>query len=232
MTLLELTEPLFQYICRLNRVARSGAPADYTVVRAELKALLEDLVQKSASEGRLVTQMKRMELPLMFFVDSMIAESTLKFAGQWHGNRLAFEREERAGDEKFFELLDETMRDNSEEASERLAVYYICVGLGFSGMYVGQPEFLRKTMMTIAPRIRHLVDSDQASRVCGEAYEKVDTRDLVEPPSRKMFVIAMIFLICAVSVMVAYIWMFKSATGELNTALQKIEQQDQARVTR
>src|SRR5688572_20905961 len=125
MTLLELTEPLFQYICRLNRMARSGAPADYTVVRAELKALLEDLTQKAANEGRLLNQMKKMELPLMFFVDSMIASSNLKFAEQWHLNRLAYQLDEVAGDEKFFELLDETMRDNSEEASERLAVFYI-----------------------------------------------------------------------------------------------------------
>lgn len=228
MTLLELTEPLFQYICRLNRMARSGAPADYTVVRAELKALLEDLTQKAANEGRLLNQMKKMELPLMFFVDSMIASSNLKFAEQWHLNRLAYQLDEVAGDEKFFELLDETMRDNSEEASERLAVFYICIGLGFTGMYVGQPEYLRKTMMTIAPRIRHLVDTDQAAKICSEAYEKIDTRDLVEPPSRKMFVIAMIFLLCTVSVIVSYIWMYKSATGELRSALQKIEERDQA----
>src|SRR5688572_22183190 len=229
MTLLELTEPLFQYICRLNRMARSGAHTDYAVVRAEIKALLEDLVNKSAGDGRLMMQMKKMEWPLIFFVDSMIAESKLRFANEWHSNRLAFERNELAGDEKFFDLLEETMRDNSEEASERLAVFYVCMGLGFSGMYIGQPEYLRKTMMTLAPRIRHLMDSDQASRLCSEAYEKVDTRDLVEPPSRKMVVIAMIFLICAVSVLVSYVWMFRSASSELGTALERIEEQDQAR---
>ena len=92
MTLLELTEPIFQYVCRLNRLARkSGAPSagdtsivakapgsaaprvaslDYAVVRSEVKAMFEDLVQKSNSDVRLNAQAKKMELPLLFFVDS------------------------------------------------------------------------------------------------------------------------------------------------------------------
>src|SRR2546430_894078 len=147
MTLLELTEPIFQYICRLNRAARkAGGPAasggantsfftkpgssaasaqarpmslDYAVVRAEIKALLDDFLQKSGSDGRLSSQAKKMELPLLFFIDSMIAESTLPFAAQWNQNRLAYDRNELAGDEKFFDLLEETARDSSDEASER-----------------------------------------------------------------------------------------------------------------
>jgi type VI secretion system protein ImpK len=229
MTLIELTEPLFQYVCRLNRMGRSGTRADYTVVREELKAILEDTMQKSMSDARLAAQVKKMELPLVFFVDSMIAESKLPFAGQWHSNRLAFARNELAGDEKFFDLLEETMQDNSEEASERLAVYYTCIGLGFCGMYIGQQDYLRGKMMAIAPRIRHLIDADQTARICGEAYEKVDTRDLVEPPSRKMFLIAMVFIICTFSMFVSYIWMFKRASGDFKRALEKIEQNDQAR---
>ena len=229
MTLIELCEPLFQYMCRLNRMARSGAHADYTVVREEIKAVFEEMAQKAGGDMRVATQYKKMELPLIFFVDSMIAESKLKFAGQWHSNRLAFSRNELAGDEKFFDLLEEAIQDNSDDASERLAVYYTCIGLGFCGMYIGQQDYLRGKMMAIAPRIRHLIDADQTARICAEAYEKVDTRDLVEPPSRKMFVIAMIFVICTVSVVVSYIWMFSRASDEFTTALEKIEQQDQAR---
>src|SRR5207249_3023762 len=103
---------------------------------------------------RLASQLKKVELPLTFFVDSLIAESSLPFAAQWNQNRLAYDRNELAGDEKFFDLLDEDLKDQSEEASERLAVFYVCLGLGFSGIYFRQPELLRKNMLTIAPRIR------------------------------------------------------------------------------
>ena len=36
----------------------------------------------------------------------MISESSLPFAAQWNQNRLAYERNELAGDEKFFDLLE------------------------------------------------------------------------------------------------------------------------------
>jgi len=159
MTLLQLTEPLFQYICRLNRIARRGAapkpggetttfgdtafitrpppgaPAgpqaaaasarvmnlDYSVARSEIKALFEDMMSKATSDSRLSQQARKMELPLIFFVDSMISESNLPFAGQWNQNRLAYDRQELAGDEKFFDLLDETLKDSSEDAVERLS---------------------------------------------------------------------------------------------------------------
>lgn len=248
MTLLELTEPLFQYICRLNRVARKGGPApsgntafftkgastpppkgsnlDYAVVRSEIKAALEDFMQKASNDMKLAAQAKKMELPLIFFVDSMIAESTLGIAQQWNQNRLAYDRNELAGDEKFFDLLEETLNDSSEDASERLAVYYTCIGLGFSGIYFKQPEYLRKTMLTIAPRIRHLVEMDQTAKICPEAYASVDTRDLVQPPRDRMVLVGIIFLCFALSVLTTYVFMYRNASRNLNESLDKILQQD------
>src|SRR5436190_11986976 len=218
MTLLELTEPFFQYVCRLNRVARKAgtgasgdtafltrnqaaqpgqfkAGLDYAVVRSEIKGLLEEMRQKSNSDVRVAAQFQKIELPLIFFVDSMISESSLGFAGQWNQHRLAYEPRynELAGDQKFFDLFDETMKESSEDASERLAIYYTCIGLGFTGIYLGQPEYLRKMMLTIAPRIRHLVETDQTAKICPEAYERVDTRDFVRPPSSRVALIAIIF---------------------------------------
>lgn len=262
MTLLELTEPIFQYICRLNRAARKaggakgdtsfltkaasastsflakgGASAggnpqsramslDYAVVRAEIKALLDDYQQRGASDVRLSSQARKMELPLLFFIDSMIAESTLPFAAQWNQNRLAYERNELAGDEKFFDLLEETLRDSSDDASERLAVFYLFIGLGFTGIYFRQPEYLRKTMLTIAPRIRQLVEADQAARICPEAYEGIDARNLVQPPSSRMAIVGIIFLCFILAAIVSYFWMYRTASHNLRRSLDHILAQD------
>jgi type VI secretion system protein ImpK len=248
MTLLELTEPLFQYMCRLNRLARKsgagssgetaiftrsgGAPRtvslDYGVVRSEVKALLEDMQQKAEKDFKLNSQFKKVELPLLFFVDSLIAESTLPFAAQWNQKRLAYDRNELAGDEKFFDLCEEELKDPSEEASERLAVYYTCVGLGFTGIYFKQPELLRKTMLTIGPRIRRWLDADETARMCVEAYEAVDTRDLTEPPSRKLFVVGIIFISFTVAALASYIFLYRSSSNALNASLDRIVQHDLA----
>ena len=248
MTLLELTEPLFQYICRLNRVARKssvvptgettflsktqsstmprGVSLDYAVVRNEIKAILEDMQQKAGKDFRLSSQVKKVELPLIFFVDSFISESNLKFAAQWNQNRVAYERNELAGDEKFFDLLDEDMKDPSDEASERLAVFYICIGLGFTGIYFKQPEFLRKTMFTIAPRIKRWLDADEAAKMCPDAYENVDTRDLTEPPSRKVFVVSMVFLALIVAAVFSYLWLYRSSANDLTASFDAVRAHD------
>jgi type VI protein secretion system component VasF len=256
MTLLQLTEPLFQYVCRLNRLARRaagskplgdtsflvrpassapgaaaavptrGANLDYVVARGDIKALFEDLMSKAAADLRLSQQARKLELPLIFFVDSMISESTLPFASQWNQNRLAYDRQELAGDEKFFDLLDETLKENSDDAAERLAVFYICVGLGFTGIYFKQPEFLRKMMLSIAPRIRHLVENDQNAKICPEAYEAVDVRNLIQPPSSRMVLVGLVFACFTLAVLIAYFVMYRQASNNLNTSIREVLQQD------
>jgi type VI protein secretion system component VasF len=252
MTLLELTEPIFQYVCRLNRIARRGPTAksgetsfisktavgaaaaargaalDDVVARSEIKALLEDMMSKAATDLRLSQQARKIELPLIFFIDSMISESALPFAAQWNQNRLAYDRQELAGDEKFFDLLDETLKENGEDAAERLAVFYICIGLGFTGIYFKQPEFLRKTMLSIAPRIRHLVENDQTARICPETYQGVDTRNLVEPPSSRMVLVGLVFGCFTLAVLISYIFMYHQASKNINYSIEEVLRQDLA----
>jgi type VI protein secretion system component VasF len=231
-------------MCRLNRMARKsgvaptgetvflskgparGASLEYTVVRNDLKAILEDMQQKAEKDFRLGSQLKKIELALLFFVDSLISESNLPFAAEWNKNRLAYDRNELAGDEKFFDLLDEDTKDQSEEASERLAVYYVCVGLGFTGIYFKQPEFLRKTMLSIAPRIRRWIDADETARICADAYEGVDHRDLTEPPSRKVLTISLVFVCLTVAAIASYIWLYRQSTSELNDSFYRILQNE------
>lgn len=252
MTLIELTEPVFQYVCRLNRISRRGTSAkpgetsfipksaagaaaaakglalDEVVARSEIKALLEDMMSKAATDMRLSQQARKIELPLIFFIDSMISESALPFAAQWNQNRMAYDRQELAGDEKFFDLLDETIKESGEEAAERLTIFYICIGLGFTGIYFKQPEFLRKTMLSIAPRIRHLVENDQTARICPEAYQGVDTRDLVQPPGSRMVFLGLVFACFTLAVLISYIVMYRQASKNLNYSIEEVLRQDAA----
>src|SRR6185295_4922356 len=163
MTLLELCEPLFQYVCRLNRSARKGVRPELSVVRTEIKTILADMKSKAASDRSLVTQYDKIELPLVFFVDFMVKECAGSAARQWQD--LGAERKELAGDERFFDLLDETLKEPGEAAAERLAIFYVCMGLGFTGWYTGQPEFLRRKMLEISARIRAMMDTDSSVRI-------------------------------------------------------------------
>ena len=252
-TLLELCEPLFQYLCRLNRLGRiisastgsgntlflakkaaghspSGSALNlnltYATIRSELLALLQDMQRKSKDDYRLQEQFKKLELPLKFFIDSYIVESKLPLASEWNNNRLAYEHNELAGDEKFLEIVEETLRDKSPEATERLAVYYVCFGLGFTGAFGSQIELFRKIMNDIAPRIEGLIDSNRLARFCEEAYKGVDTTNLIKPEKNRLLIVGIIFACFAVAAIVAFIMIYSEASNVLGTALDEVKRHD------
>ena len=231
MTLLDLYEPLFQYICVLNRMSRKGAAesVEYGVVRAKVTSLLESAKTEARADLLLTTQVGKLELPVVFFVDSMIAESNLQCAGQWHRNRLAFASNQLAGDEKFFDLLEETLADSSKEATDRLTIYYVCLGLGFAGWYSGQPEYLRKKMEVIAKRISGAMDRDRVTRICPEAYQHLDARNLIEPPSATIGFIILTFLVLCILVVVVNYYFFQLGTNGFAQSLREIMRHDLAK---
>lgn len=220
MSLSEHCEPFFQYICRLNRSARKGASIDMTSVRSEILALLDKLEKSASSRPELTTQFEKVKMPLIFFADYMIEESNLPFARDWH--EIQRDYNEHAGDEKFFDLLDETLKDRSAAANERLAVFYTCIGLGFQGFYQGQPEYLRKTMTEISGRIRDQMDLDDRARITPEAYENVDTSNLVQPPGAKVLGIAIALFGLILVLMATSITLFMKSRAEIGESLQEI----------
>lgn len=230
MTVLELCEPLFKKVCLLNRLGREGASLSSTIelekLRLEIKELFADLEKKASSQPGLGALWQKLELPLIFFVDSMIAECGLAVSTAWHHNRLAYERKELAGDEKFFDLLDETLNDPSEEATERLKIFYTCLGLGFSGWYAGQPEYLRGKMLDISHRIRPAMDTDQSTRICPEAYIGVDTRDLIQRPGLSIAAIAIIFVGLCLIVLTVETYLFRAASLSLTDSVTAIASQE------
>jgi len=230
MALLELCEPLFKKVCLLNRLGRKGASLSAAVdpekLRIEIKQLFSDIQRRASAEPGLAAQWQKVELPMIFFVDSMIAECGLSISANWNQNRLAYERKELAGDEKFFDLLDDTLKDPSEEATDRLRVFYTCLGLGFTGWYAGQFEYLRGKMLDIGQRIGSSMDTNQNTRICPEAYAGVDTRDLVQRPGLSIGAIAVIFLGLFFIVLKVEIYLFRAASLSLLDSLTAIATQE------
>jgi type IV/VI secretion system ImpK/VasF family protein len=225
MKLLELYEGLFQYICRLNRASKGQTHPEYSRVRSEIKGLIDDISRGAASDPALSSQVKQLEEPMIFFVDNMIATSRLNFAAQWASKRLAAERNELAGDERFFvDFLEKDLVNTSPEAAERLAVYYVCLGLGFSGMYQGQPEQIRRYMDQIFPRIRQWLDSER-SKITEQAYLCTDTRELTEPPNDKIALMAVAFVFLILCVVAICYGLYYKASSDLTDSVNQIIRQ-------
>ncbi|MDX2132095.1 MAG: DotU family type IV/VI secretion system protein [Planctomycetota bacterium] len=217
-TLVEICEPLFQYVCRLNRLGRKGGRTDYGIVRSELKAIFADMRTKAEQTPGLAGPYGEAERVLIFFTDSMILNSRLPPG--W--KPISHELGELGFEEKFWDLLDDTMRDPSDSATQRLAVYYVCIGLGFTGLYTGQPDYIRRKMLEIAARMRGMIDADQLARICPDAYENVDTRNLTLPPNRSLMSLVIVLVVMVGVLLVAYVELFRNASRGLRDSLEAI----------
>ena len=231
MTILELCEPLFQYVCMLNRIARNagGENMEYSGLRPAIDSIFDSMAQIAASDPALQVQYDKVRLALVFFVDSILSESELSLAPVWNKQRIAYEQNELAGDEKFFDLLDQTLEDRSAEADERLAVFYTCLGLGFTGWYTGQPEYLRAKMNVLTTRVKKQMEPNARAQLCPEAYENLDTRNLVQPPGVKLMVVAIIFAGCLLLTLGLNGYLFHTASRGLADALREILTHDLAK---
>ena len=232
-SLLNHCDPLFLAVCRLNRIGRMGrgGAIEYAQTRTEIEELFEVLARTAKGDLSLGEQYRKVELPLIFFVDSMIAESALPFASKWSNNRLAAARNEYAGDEKFFELLDETLKDTKETADERLAIFYICIGLGFTGGSGGQVEFLKKKMEEIAPRVKAYVDADESAFITPASYQSTNLANLPMPMAASLVPLLIILTGLLLVVVGVNIYTFRSASAELNDALGTVIAHDPAKAT-
>ncbi len=224
MTLMEICEPLFQYVCKLNRLGKASGQMSQRLVREEAKGLLADARAKADKNG-LASAFDKIELPLIFFTDFMIRESKLARAWAAEGGykNIAEERRELGGDQRFWDMLEETLLESGEQATHRLAVYYAMIGLGFTGLYQGEPDYLRRKMREIAARVRGLVEQDQSGRICPDCYENVDTRTLTQPPARSLMGLVVGMIAAALILVVSYVVMFRQTTGEINRTLTQIQ---------
>ena len=221
MTLLELCEPLFQYVCRLLRLARTGRAMEMDKVRNDIARIFSDIKANASISAELATQYEKVELPLIFFVDFMIKESKLSFAPNWL--ELSRKRNELAGDEKFFDLLDLELADTSDAATERLVIFYTCIGLGFTGIYSGQPEKIQRLTLRISARISDMMDADENSYICPEVYENVDSRDFTKPPGKKLVAIVIALIVLIVFWALAYCYLFGTESDKAEEYLKTID---------
>jgi len=226
MNLCDLCEPVFQYICRLNRGARMGVVDDIELVRAEINRLLTSVKSVAAGDVRLDDQYEKIRQPLIYFVDSMIADGRSSIAKAWHKRRLAYDWQEFAGDQKFWDLLEETLNEQGEAAVERLSVFYTCVGLGFTGFYHGKPDFIKRKMSQMAARLERGGSPELKDRLCPEAYESVDRRILFERPTGKLIGIAIAVFGLVVVLLIMNNVLYKNASDELTKAFRLIAGHD------
>lgn len=230
MKLVELCEPAYQYICKINRIGAKGN-LDFQLVRSEVKEVLTGIEQVAGMDRVVADAYEKVKLPLIFFIDSMIVESGIQCVADWDSQRLAYDFNELSGDESFYDDLDRVLAGTDPDKADLLAFYYVCLGLGFTGIYFSQPDTIRDYIARMEPYLRSFLASDLHQRIVPDAYRFTNTSNLVAAPAPKIFGILICFVGVAVAVFIAVIYLYLNASSNLAKSITEIDQKQIQTIT-
>jgi hypothetical protein len=127
----KILNPIFKKICEYYSFKEKGVEVPQEFMMSEIKTELTAISQKCATYPILQQQHALILKPLIFFIDYSIKEGGFSFSKSY--GEIARTFNEFSGDEKFFDLLKETMVRNDDEKLTRL--FFTMLGLGFDGTY-------------------------------------------------------------------------------------------------
>jgi len=144
----ELCRPFLTLVCSNVVFSRAGANVNAEALRAKARATLDAIREACAGDAVLRREFERIEKPLVFFADYCLKEGASPLAREW--SELGRSYSELSGDEKFYDMLTATLED--PEASERLRMFYLMMGLGFDGVHRGDGGYVQHRMRLCATR--------------------------------------------------------------------------------
>jgi type VI protein secretion system component VasF len=236
--IVQICEPIFLYICELNRFRREGITegsryVQYEAVHDRVESLLETAQKAAQASNRLRGQWNDIEKPLYCFLDSMIEDilgaregvEALPCADEWSRNRLAEKFEIVAGEDAFFDYMDETLakRDNDGDARERLEFFFACLELGFMGKYkYGDAEGLADVLEKLAGRVQHLLRKGKDDLFTPETYEHTNTTSLTLEPQPVLWGVVIVTVFAVVFFFIATGHLYHLAADQLDQAIKTI----------
>lgn len=141
-------------MCQLREFRRQGAEPEMDETLGNIKNIFSSIKAQCKDNTALRKDFEIIEKPLAFFIDYTIKESEFSFAGSWR--EMGREYGELSGDEKFFDMLADSLDDPN--AMDRIEIFYIMMGLGFHGMYKKDPETIERKMKVCAARMPPMAD--------------------------------------------------------------------------
>ena len=138
----KLCYPIFQRLCNYWHLSCITNMVDKKKFLEDILVLLKEAETQAQKNNLLQREFAWIQKPLVFFIDYMVKEGRFTFKDEWW--ELARNYNELSGDEKFFDLLNETLDDPNFEKS--VVLFYIMLGLGFDGVYRYNNKYIEQCM--------------------------------------------------------------------------------------
>ncbi|MCQ2914194.1 MAG: DotU family type IV/VI secretion system protein [Alphaproteobacteria bacterium] len=213
-----ICRPILISMCNYWQLIENNQSVDKDTFKKEIRSLISEARETANKSPSLEREFSRVEKPLIFFVDYMVKEGNFPFKNEWR--EIGREYNELSGDEKFFDMLTETLDD--PDSANSLEIFYNVMGLGFSGIYQNDPEYLERRMKVCASRF----DTNSLD-LTKEEIIKVDETILdkkVIPNEKQMFKVRNLVFFCLFVMLVTFgvnLWKFLSVTYEYRDALDR-----------
>lgn len=149
MRLVHLIEPILSLLCETFTFERCHIKVSLTTFTQRLNQCFLYIEQQCANNLELKRAYADIERPLYFFIDYFVHENKLSFYREFRG--LGRRINEFSGDEKFFELLDISLKENY--ANDKNYVFFLFMALGFQGSHKGDAIKLRYYMHALGTRL-------------------------------------------------------------------------------
>jgi type VI protein secretion system component VasF len=161
--------PVFQCICNYWQLSRVTNNVEMDKFQRDIIQVLGNAKIQADRDPALSQEFAWIEKPLVFFIDYMVKEGCFPFSREWR--ELSRNYNELSGDEKFFDLLSQTVEFPNYRNS--FALFYIMLGLGFDGVYRFNQKYIHQCMRLCMEKTR-------------AAYD-IYAEPLVPPPQKKSF---------------------------------------------
>lgn len=146
-TIGEVVKPVLYRLCDYYTFRKGGCEVDHNTAVSEIRSLFTSVKRRVEQDEYLRSEYMQIEKPLIFFADYIFKESGFSFSREYEP--IAYSYNELSGDDKFFDLLDECLRDGNS-SQDLLEIYYLMMGLGFDGAYRREPKEVENRMYQCA----------------------------------------------------------------------------------
>ena len=137
----QLVGPVLHHVIDFQRGLERGEHPSLDAEREALLARLDEAEQQARPSRTLAADFALAKYALVTFIDEILINSTWAHALDWKDHILEWEfYRARVGGERFFDRAREA---ESLAGTDPLETFFLCVALGFRGMYGNSPADLR-----------------------------------------------------------------------------------------
>jgi type VI protein secretion system component VasF len=118
--------------------------------------------------------------------------------------------------------LEDTLADPSRSATERLSIFYVCLGLGFTGEFKEDPDYIQRKINEAVQRLHEFMDMGERKREFEQAYKNVDARELEVPVKSSLVGVTIVMMGLIVIVLVSNWVAYVHATNDLKGQVRQV----------